>query len=199
MKKLLTPLAVAGLVLSTLLIAVPVKANSEHATVNYGNITKPGRFQFPNIWDLTLGDLIMSYKLDTSEYTPPMGETAWTSIGLIDPDGAKSWMSSGAPYAAETDPNSWDIDDKHQLGRLPNLGLWDEREYDATDPNTVIDHFGTYENYGIWFDRDGFDSSQAKLWGMIDGKTYNTGGIYEIVVNYHAIDENLGTAHRRQG
>jgi hypothetical protein len=53
--------------------------------------------------------------------------------------------------------------------------------------------FGTYDSYGIWYDRDGVDSSQAAAWGAVNGGTYNTGGIYNVVINYHAVDANTVT------
>jgi hypothetical protein len=37
--------------------------------------------------------------------------------------------------------------------------------------------FGTYDSYGIWYDRDGVDPSQALSWGAVNGGTYNTQGI----------------------
>lgn len=52
---------------------------------------------------------------------------------------------------------------------------------------------GTYDSYGIWYDRDGVDSSQAASWGAVNGGTYNTGGSYDIVINYHALSATSAT------
>jgi len=151
-------------------------------------IIYPGSGWYNDIFDLTTSDLTIQYTLDLSGYTPPMWNTAWISVGVY--GGASGWMSSGAPAAAQTNPNSLDIDDKHNLG-APDR--WDELSYDATDPNTVTAPFGTWDNYGIWFDRDGVDPWQPSMWGMVNGGNYNTGGIYNIFVSYHAISPTLGT------
>jgi hypothetical protein len=52
---------------------------------------------------------------------------------------------------------------------------------------------GTYDSYGIWFDRDGVNATQAASWGAVDGGTYNTGGIYNVVITYHAINATTAT------
>ena len=162
-------------------------------TQNYNNITSNGMYwQGDNgqKWDVTACDLSVSYKLDMSNYTPPMWNTAWSSVGVG--ESAWGWMSSGAPAAAETNPNNQDIDDKLNLG-APDR--YDEQSYNATDPDTIVDPpvGNPWLNYGIWFDRDGVDPYQALMWGMTDGVTYNTGGIYDVFVNFHAINPTEGT------
>lgn len=57
----------------------------------------------------------------------------------------------------------------------------------------IVAPFGTYENYGIWYDRDTVSPSQATNWGAVDGGTYNTGGIYDVVIDYHAVDATTAT------
>lgn len=57
----------------------------------------------------------------------------------------------------------------------------------------IVAPFGTYDSYGIWYDRDGVSSSQAAAWGAVNGGTYNTGGIYNVVITYHAVDANRVT------
>ena len=64
----------------------------------------------------------------------------------------------------------------------------------ALTPGTVeVPTIGSYSNYGIWFDRDGVDPSQAADPLSVDGATYNTGGVYDVVINYHAINGGLGS------
>jgi hypothetical protein len=162
-------------------------------TIEYGDITQNGWVWLGSAqdrWDLTECDLTLSYTLDMSGYSPPMWQTEWSSVGVG--EGAWGWMASGAPAAAETNPDSQDMDDKLNLG-APDR--YDEASYDATDPETLVSPpiGNPWANYGVWFDRDGVDPCQAGMWGMIDGKTYNTGGVYDVVVTYHAIDANLGT------
>jgi hypothetical protein len=52
---------------------------------------------------------------------------------------------------------------------------------------------GSYDSYGIWFDRDGVAPAQADNWGMLDGQTYNTGGLYDIEITYHAVSPTKAT------
>jgi hypothetical protein len=51
----------------------------------------------------------------------------------------------------------------------------------------------SYASYGIWYDRDGVDASQAASWGAVNGGTYNTGGIYNVVIDYHALSATSAT------
>lgn len=181
-----------ALVLALIFNVAPVFAG-ESVTKDYGDWTSNGWFWLDpegQEWDLTKCDLTLSYQLDMSDYIPPaMWQTAWSSVGVG--GGAWGWMSSGAPNAAETNPNSQDIDDKLNLG-APNR--YDESSYDVLGDSLVAPPIGNpWANYSIWFDRDGVDPWQADNWGMKDGITYNTGGIYNIVVTYHAISSNLGT------
>jgi hypothetical protein len=175
------------------LAEVPVSA-SEPVTKHYGDIVENGFMWLGTAgdrWGLTQCDLIVSYTLDMSGYVPPMGQTEWSLVGVGAND-TLGWMSSGAPVAAETDPNYHEQDDKLCLSAHER---YDEKYYDATDPDTVVTPpIGNPSyNYGIWFDRDGVDPSQAGMWGMEDGQTYNTGGEYDVVVTFHAINPALGT------
>jgi len=170
-------------------------------TINYGDLpplSGNGWIQFSDVWDLTQCDLTISYRIDLTgvnpkepnEYENPANWTSWTNVGVT--GGAVGWMSSGAPRAYITDPNSSDMDDKHNLGAP---GRYDELSYDAIkvgDNYFVNGDIGSYDNYGIWFDRDGVDPWQADYWGAVDGGTYNTGGIYEITLILHAINPTLG-------
>ncbi len=176
-------------------------------TINHGDVTLSPGFTATNwseMWDLTQCDLTLSYTIDMTGVTQPgPWQTSYTEVGLRElgagnfnpgpwdtyQGGQGGWMVSLVGDLA-TNPNSLDLDDKHNLAAS---GGRDERDYDATDPDTVVAPFGTYDNYGIWFDRDGVDPWQANMWGMVDGGTYNTGGVYNIAITYHAIDGNLGT------
>jgi hypothetical protein len=165
-------------------------------TKYYGDIVENGFIYLDaagDQWDLSQCDLIVSYTLDMSGYVPPPMEqyNEWSLVGVSDP-GLRGWMASGAPEAAETDPNSHEPDDKLCLSAHER---YDEDTYDATDPDTIVTPpIGEpTDSYGIWFDRDGVDPSQAGMWGMVDGKTYNTGGVYDVVVTHHAISPTVGT------
>ncbi|MBN2075059.1 MAG: PKD domain-containing protein, partial [Dehalococcoidales bacterium] len=97
-----------------------------------------------------------------------------------------------------------DLDDKHGLQAS---GGRSELDYDVllSTPDTVDSIpspypwypspkgvYGSWENHGLWFDRDGVDEWQAVSWansGENAGRI-NTAGIYNIEIRYHAIDAN---------
>jgi hypothetical protein len=176
-------------------------------TVNYGNLTLASPFQATNwndLWDLTKGDLTLTYTIDMSGVTQPAPyATSYTEIGIREngagnfnpgpfntyQGGKGGWMTSLVGDLTPT-TNLLSLMDKHNLGASGGRG---EGDYDCVDPNTIIGPFGTTVNYGIWFDRDGVDPWQAGYWGSVDGSTYNTGGIYDIVITYHAINSGLGS------
>lgn len=160
----------------------------------YGSLDQEGSYWLDGsdqIWDLTKCDLYLSYAVDMSAYTPDWQQTDWTMVGLG--SGVWAWMTSGAPLVSESNPGRYDLDDKLHLGGMPSK--FDESNYDSLFP----DHVGQsiigdpYINYGIWFDRDGISPHQTNLWGQADGATYNTGGVYNIDLSFHAISPQLGT------
>ena len=185
-----------GLLLSLILVLVPVLASGPHTFV-YDDITADGWYVLDpgaDWWDLTQCDLEISYTLDMSMYVPPWGESQCSAVGVG--DGTWALLNHCAPYAEQTDPNLLELDDKLNLiftsGSPP---CWDEYCYDAIGPETIVTPpiGDPGSNFAIWFDRDGVDANQASLWGAIDGVTYNTGGIYDVVLTYHAIDATQGT------
>lgn len=189
-----------------------------------------------DIWDLTQGDLVLSYVIDMRNLTQPGNystferwQTSYTQVGLRG-EGASDfnpgpwntyqgwcggWMNSDSDtwldsdgYTEKGDPDPdgiQDLDDKHNLQCSGGRG---ERDYDIllSDPDTVLDPpVGSFSNYGVWFDRDGVDPWQDNNestpgpnpsnvpWTQRDGrKTYNTGGVYNITITYHAIEDDLG-------
>lgn len=161
----------------------------------YGDVTLYdwGKGNFPEVWDLTKGDLTLSYTIDMSGV-----ETAgWavTEVGLrevgadnIDPNLQGGWMQSNY-IDAGSDPDDMNLNDFHFLSKHG----WLYQLYDAEDADTLRSPYWSGANYGFWFDRDGVDQWQDDLWGMIDGGTYNTEGVYEIIVSYHAIGDTTGT------
>ena len=159
---------------------------------------------FNDVWNLTGGDLQLSYRINLTgvqaSATPYLNyaEVGIRQVGAGDfnpgpwdtyQGGAGGWMVSNV---ASVVPNNASLNDNdnHGLQASGNRGWAD---YDATGPNTIVAPFGTPDNYGMWFDRDGVDATQAGQWDMTDGKIYNTGGVYDIVVTYHAINGGLGT------
>ena len=162
---------------------------------HYGDVTLSDWDQgnFDDVWDLTQGDLTLSYTIDMSA----IANAGWavTEVGLretggpnIDPNLVGGWMQSNY-ISATSNPDSLNMNDMHLLSKHG----WLHQQYDAEDADTLITPYWSGDNYGFWFDRDGVDQWQANLWGNIDGATYNTEGVYEITITYHAIDDNTGT------
>ena len=165
----------------------------------YGDFTLQGQYEeyFGHVWDLTKGDLVISYKIDLTGIEPSSANAvSWTSVGVA--GGASGWMTSGAPKLSSTENMNatvFDPEDKHVLG-APNRE--DESSYDVLIVNgkpQIVSPLPTKDpsaNYGIWFDRDGCDPTQ--VWGAFDGRTYNTQANYQIQVTYHYdTDLKLGT------
>jgi hypothetical protein len=189
MRVLIGVIVIIGLLISTWPDEAP-----EQIKINYDEIVLEGSSWLDkngHAWDLTRCDLNLSYTLDMSAYYPDWKHTEWSMVGIG--SGAWVWMTSGAPSASITNPDRQDIDDKLHLGSMPNK--FDETSYDVLFPHNIVsDPIGDpWSNYGIWFDRDGVAEGQREFWGMDYGSTYNTGGVYEVELVFHAIDSSLGT------
>lgn len=107
------------------------------------------------------------------------------------------WSNASTEFPEYPDNDvSQDLDDKFNMQRSPYSEPWDETLYDVyCDTNTVAaSPFGSSDNYGIWFDRDGVDQWQANMWGMVDGGTYNTLGVYDVEILYRKASSEKGTA-----
>lgn len=98
-------------------------------------------------------------------------------------------MTSNA-FSVAANNSSQNLNDFHVLQSAAGQG---PTAYNATTPGATTANFGTNDNYGFWFDRDGVDSYQAAQWGALNGQTYNTNGIYDIEILFHAIDTGRGT------
>lgn len=178
-------------------------------TKNYGDLVISGGFQadhFDDVWDITKGDLVLSFTYDANGMVDDFGGSAhaWAELGVRTvgyPDFNPTWMTEGAgvwlatdyDWAANTfDPDpigspTLDIDDKLILQKGGGMG---EGSYNlpSTPPNP-------WANHAVWFDRDGVDGYQAAMWGAIDEVTYNTEGTYDIVITLHATSATTGTAY----
>ena len=183
------------------LLAVATSAEAV-ITKNYGDVTLNPSFEeghFSDVWDLTQGDLTLTYTIDMTKVTQTSaGETPYTEVGLREvgagdfnpgpfdtyQGGAGGWMTSLVGDLA-TNPANLDLDDKHNLSASGGRG---EADYDvyALNPTTVLSPFGNHDTTGFWFDRDGVDPYQ---------NTYaaNTGGTYDITLVYRAVNASLGT------
>jgi len=200
---------------SMVTFAIPVKANPGPVTKNYGDITLPqggGFFWLPDVWDLSACDVVISYTLDLTEapnqayYWIHGGPFAAAHVGLVWPSSPWAGACMCGFLTDGDNPNTLfptfpdkdnvlDLDDKLNMQRFPNPGSYDELMYDVHCPTEIISPaFGSYDNYGIWFDRDGVDQWQAKMWGSVDGGTYNTGGVYEVQLTFRKASSTKGAA-----
>jgi len=178
-------------------------------TTNYGDITLVSNGSvdadhFPDIWDLTKGDLIISFIYDANGLIDDNNTHAWAQLGIrtvgygdFNPtygsEGAGVWFSSDYDYTPRTfdpDPPNASIQDLDDKIILQKAGGHDESDYNL--PSVPPE---PQKNHRIWFDRDGVDQWQAQNPHMVDGGTYNTNGIYRIVIRLHAINATTGTAH----
>lgn len=170
-------------------------ASSALAGVNYGNLAlsrSSDSRHFADIWDLTEGDLTLSYTINMNALHR---EKARAEVGLrpvgdrdVDPN-TGGWMNSSTMTYGPT-PNEFAYEDKHYL-----LALYerDEKWYDVGPDGTIGPIFSKDVSNGIWFDRDGIPDFLKKAGGIVEHGNWNTGGIYEIVITYHAINATLGT------
>ena len=143
------------------------------------------------VWDLTQCDLTLSYTIDMSG----IATAGWvvTEVGLrevgapnIDPP-----LDTGGFLLSKYDSSaSGDTANANDLHVLMIHG-WLEEYYDrqGTFPGIPTSNIatGTYFNHAFWFDRDGVDPDQATYWNYKDGYTYNTGGVYNVVIQYQAL------------
>ena len=179
----------------------------------FGDVALSGGFEaghFPQVWDLTCGDLILRFTYDGNGLVDDYGGDAhaWAELGVRtvgygdfnptwDAEGAGVWLATDYEGTANTfDPTvtekgqpepKGDLDDKLILQKAGGHGEGDYNQPSAP-PNP-------WANHGIWFDRDGVDQWQAQMWGAVDGGTYNTGGTYEVVIRLHATSSFSGTAY----
>jgi len=202
MKKVLFPMLALVLALGLALpMATPVAADGG-VTIDYDDIPLSGGFQaghFPEVWDLTACDLVLSFTYDANGLVDDFGGDAhaWAEIGVReygygdfnptwDVEGAGVWLATDYDWTANTfDPDpegspTLDLDDKLILQKAGGHG---EGDYNlpSTPPNP-------WANHRVWWDRDGVDPWQ-------NDETANTGGIYNIEITLHATNPTSGEAY----
>ena len=208
--KYFSVIVILVLLISVLTISGTVQANTL-TTINYGDITLPAGFtsiEMPDMWDMNQSPIVITYTLDLSGAPNVAYNWNWNLtgiVGLFDPtntSGARmngflsDWENRFEQFPTYPDNDaSQEMDDKFNLQRFPNPAPWDETMYDVKcDTNEVVSAFGSGNNYGIWFDRDGVDQWQDDMWGMVNGGTYNTNGIYDVQLTFQKKSISLGTA-----
>jgi len=195
--------------LALVLGSVPQTQAQSSVTINYGDVTLSSSGvtdsgHFDEVWDLTAGDMTISFTYDATGLVDDADAHAWAELGVRSPcygdfnptwqvEGAGVWLATDYDWNVDTfDPDPpgapiLDLDDKLILQKAGGHG---EGDYNlpSTPPNQ-------WANHAVWFDRDGVDPYQAQMWGAIDGVTYNTGGTYNVVITLHANDATSGTAY----
>jgi len=195
-----------GVVVFLVFGAMPVLASPD-PTITHDDVALSGGFQaghFPQIWDLTKCDMVISFTYDANGLVDDAGAHAWAELGVREvgygdfnptwmSEGAGVWLATDYDWTANTfDPDpagspTLDLDDKLILQKG---GGWGEGSYNlpSTPPNPGANH-------RVWFDRDGVDQWQARNLLAVDGGTYNTGGTYDIIITLRADSSSSGTAY----
>ncbi len=190
------------------------------STVNYSdeNLTVPegggvSSFNHPDVFNLMLSDCVISYTIDMSEIVQlNAGKTPFISVGMreviespdvwdnfipgdvgVQPGGKGGWMLS---LVGDTNSagNVFDYNDKHQL---QTSGLIEENAYDAEltsgslSTGSPIGSAPPF-NFGVWFDRKGVSNFIKNSWGYIKSVNWETNGVYNIKIHFHATSSTDG-------
>jgi len=195
--------------LTGLLVIASTRTAYSTTMINYGNRTFTAPFDSTNwndVWDLTKGDLTLDFTIDQSHMGKPgVWDNIWAEVGLRT-EGASNWnpgpwstyqgncggwMSSGVGDVTPS-PGGLSLHDKFNLQASGGRG---EGDYDLLNPlgPVQVPPIGSGNNYGIWFDRDTLDPWQSVSPGAVDGGTFNTLGIYHVIIHYHALSAGLGS------
>ncbi len=191
------------------LAVVVCTATTRANIVNYGsvNLSSAGSTDsgnFSQVWDLTACDMVLRFTYDARGLSDAASAHAWAALGIRDTahpsnfnptwsvEGAGVWLATDFDWSANTfapdagSPNQ-DLDDKLLLQKAGGHG---EGDYNlpGVPPNGG-------NNHRFWFDRDGVDPYQALSPLAVDGGTYNTQGLYDIVIMLHATGLTTGTAY----
>ena len=178
-------------------------------TIYYPDVYLSGGFQsghFNDIWDLTIGGLKIQLTVDMTGMVDDYGSGAhaWGQFGIRQVgygDFNPTWMTEGAGVWLATDydkakntfdpdpPGSptLDMDDKLLLQKAGGKG---ESDYNLPSPPP-----NPGANHRFWFDRDGVDQWQAQNPLAVNGGTYNTNGVYNILISLTATSPTSGTAY----
>jgi hypothetical protein len=172
------------------------------STVVYEDVTLSGGFQsghFPEVWDLTACDLVISFTYDANGLVDDYGGDAhaWSELGVRmlgygdfnptwDVEGAGVWLATDYDWTINTfdpDPPGYptlDLDDKLILQKAGGHG---EGDYNLPSAPLV-----PWNNHRVWWDRDGVDPWQ-------NDETANTAGICHIEISLKHTSYTSGEAY----
>jgi len=184
------------------------EADSPSMTMQLGDIALSGGSQadnFPQVWDLTRCALQITATADMNGLVDTFGGDiahAWSELGIRDltttsnfnpPENKGIWLATDYEWTAGTfgpDPPSGpilDLDDKFILQKKGGQG---EGAYNLPSAPEFPD-----KNHRFWFDRDGVDEWQAQSPLAVNGGTYNTHGIYQIMLNFSSTSATTGAGY----
>jgi len=201
---LISSLVLAGCSLLSNVGQVPTTEQSvlsrNGSPITYDDVTLTGGSQaghFPEIWDLTACDMIISFTYNANGLVDDAGAHAWAELGIrqlgygdFNPtwqvEGAGVWLATDYEWSVNTfDPDpvgapNLDLDDKLILQKAGGHG---EGDYNLPSAPPAPGN-----NHRVWWDRDGVNPWQS-------GATANTNGIYNVVIKLHATTVTSGTAY----
>ena len=187
------------------LLPLTAGAASSKSIMPYGSVSLTGGNRtgnFHEVWDLTNScGLTIEATVDMTGMVDRSGAHAWAQLGVravgagnFNPAAGNGiWLGTDYHTVAGTfgpDPSTGpvlDLDDKLILQKVGG-----NAEADYNLPSTPS--FPGI-NSGVWFDRDGVAPSQATLAGAFDGKTYNTRGLYHVLITLAGTNGTGGTAY----
>jgi hypothetical protein len=180
------------------------RENADVTTLKLGDIILEGMNEFGHfdqVWNMSSCDMQISFTYDANGLVDDENAQAWSLFGVrqvgtfdFNPlDGAGVWAVADFEWFTNTfapDPigvPGYDIDDRIIIQNTLGKGE-DGYNLPVPPPNS-------WANYAIWFDRDDVSPTQAQLWGYIDGITYNTGGIYQVIIDLKKTSSSMGEAY----
>lgn len=184
-------------------LPVPVDQAAPDATaveaLNDVKIDWTGGQGFSTGWDLTKCPLTLRATIDFSLLTAAGDpdkislQVGLRGVGQADlwPSDVGGWIMARPSGFMVTKPAAQELDDKLILQARR---LEDEKAYDIDPTGQLVQPFGTFENHGIWFDRDGIDaaSSTCAILPPAAQAFYCTGGLYPVVISYWSLGPTKG-------
>jgi len=192
-----------------LLMIFSTSSYLEATVLNKGTVDLTGGFvsdNFSEFWDLTAGDLVITFTYDAYGLDDDYGwdAHAWAEFGVraggygysnFNPGGSAGgagiWLATDYDGTANTfDYNAGqDIDDKLILQKVGGQG---EGSY-----NLPIIPSNPGNNHNFWFDRDETSDWFKNSPLSFEGSNWNTNGLYDIEITLHATSDTEGTAYLR--